>query len=51
VHLLQLALELSVTPTRIATAKVPLDLDAREPHELPIEVELDLSKDVLTLSR
>jgi hypothetical protein len=50
-HLLQLALEVGMAPARIATAEVPLDLDALEPHELPVEVELDLSKDVLALSR
>jgi hypothetical protein len=50
-HLLELALEVGVTRARIARPKVLLDLDALNPHELTIEVQLDLSQHVLAVSR
>jgi hypothetical protein len=50
-HLLQLALEVGVPPTRVAPTEMPLDLDPLEPDQLPVEVELDLSKDAFAVSR
>jgi hypothetical protein len=35
----------------MATAEMPLDLDALEPDELTVEVELDLSKHMFAVSR
>jgi hypothetical protein len=50
-HLLQLALEVGMPGARIAAAEVLLDLDALQPHELTVEVKLDLSKHVFAVSR
>jgi hypothetical protein len=50
-HLLQPALEIGMAPARMAATQMSLDLDALEPDELPIEVELDLSKHVFAVSR
>jgi predicted HAD superfamily phosphohydrolase len=50
-HVLQLALEVGVPRARIATTEMALDLDALEPNELTVEVELDLSEHVFAVSR
>jgi hypothetical protein len=50
-HLLQPALEIGMASAGMAATQMPLDLDALEPDELPVEVELDLSKDVFAVSR
>jgi hypothetical protein len=44
-------LELGVPAARGALPQVPLDLHALEPHELPVEVELDLAQRVLAFNR
>jgi hypothetical protein len=50
-HLLQPPLEVRVAAARVAAAEVALDLDALEPHELAVEIELDLPEDVFAISR
>jgi hypothetical protein len=50
-HLLQLALERGVPRARVAHAQMPLDLDALEPNELAVEVQLDLAQNVFAVSR
>jgi hypothetical protein len=50
-HLLQLPLKVGMARARVAASEVPLDLDALEPDQLTVEVELDLSQDVFAVSR
>lgn len=50
-HLLQLPLEVGMACARVAASEVPLDLHAVEPDQLTVEVELDLSQDMLAISR
>jgi len=49
-HLLQPALELGVAGAWVTALEVTLDLHALDAHELTVEVELDLTKDVLAIS-
>jgi hypothetical protein len=49
-HLLQPALELGVARAWVTALEVTLDLHALAAHELTVEVELDLTKDVLAVS-
>jgi len=50
-HLLEPALELGVAAAGGALPQVTLDVDALQPHELTVEVELDLAEHVLAVSR
>jgi hypothetical protein len=50
-RLLQLPLEVGMPRARVAASEVSLDLDTLEPDQLTVEVELDLSQDVLAVSR
>jgi hypothetical protein len=49
-HGLQPLLELGVARARGTLPEVPLDLHALDAHELPVEVELDLTEHVLAVS-
>jgi hypothetical protein len=41
----------SACRARVAASEVSLDLDTLEPDQLTVEVEIDLSQDVLAVSR